>query len=129
MSTLAHAIHFTRAGDFLIARLTVHGLPAGIAKVRVKSNAAELMDIVIYKQLIFPKIWKLLYFWVPLRRGLRGRGYGTIFLKAICSRLEQEGTKRLVGRMSGDKDRLARWYGRQGFRVNRETGDLVLEMG
>lgn len=58
----------------------------------------------------------------------RGNGHGTELLRAICTDADAERVALWLNVVSSgplDRDALVAWYGRYGFRLNRESGYLV----
>lgn len=90
---------------------------------------AELADIQIYDRA--PNSSQLLQMLSPklFPRNFRDKGIGFLLLNAVSDYLRNSGITRIEGTMSGDIDRLARWYGKAGFAVDQESNTISKELG
>src|SRR5687767_2245404 len=100
-----HHIEFFDGKTLVTARLSISGRPGGHAKVVIKGDTAELVDIVIYQRPLRPVLERCVLFWE--NRQLRGQGLGTSLLNGVRKHLEGRGIRRIIGTMNGNTERLA----------------------
>jgi GNAT superfamily N-acetyltransferase len=109
-------IDFDPSDEFPTAHLYFEGRVVGHAHIKLHDTTAVLVDIVVVESL--PNRNPLLAF-LGFRTHLRNRGIGSILLEQLCIRLALLGIREISGVMEGDVDRLAKWYGRNGFAIDQ----------
>ena len=123
-----YELEFCTGDTYVTAWLKLNGLPVGHAKLSLRDNTAELADIYIYSSA--PNSSPIIRWLSPklFTRNFRGKGIGSLLLNAVCDHLRCSGTKRIVGTMSGDLNRLAHWYRKAGFAVDQDSKTISKEL-
>lgn len=123
-----YELEFSTGDNYVTAWIKLNRRTVGCAKLLLHDKVAELADIQISDnapnpsrllQLLSPKLFA---------KNFRGKGIGSLFLNAVCDHLRCSGIKRIEGTMSGDIDRLARWYGKAGFEVDQVSKAISKEL-
>jgi ribosomal protein S18 acetylase RimI-like enzyme len=106
------------------ARIYQGDLPIGYAFIDVDGDQAELVDILIYDRAPHPNA---LFHFLGARMNYRRKGFGSIFLREIVTRLGAAGVRHLWGQIEGG-DYLPRWYRSIGFTVDELTHQIRMEI-
>ncbi len=113
-----YQLEFCTGDNYVTAWIKLNRRPVGCAKLLLHESIAELADIQIFNRV---PILSRLFQTFPLSlfaKDFRCRGIGSLFLSAVCDHLRNSGISRIEGTMSGDIERLTRWYRRAGFEVD-----------
>ena len=123
-----YELEFSTGDNYVTAWIKLNRLPVGYAKLSLRANIANLEDIHISSNAPNSSALLRLFFPKLFTRNFRGKGIGSLFLNAVCDHLRCSGIKRIEGTMSGDIDRLARWYGKAGFEVDQVSKSIGKEL-
>lgn len=126
----SYRLEIARIGALVVGRLLLpSGVSVGKATLLIEGSSAKLADIVIAKSVPSgnPLAQLLALSW--FRRNYRGRGLGSVLLKAVTEYLASTEVRKIHGTMVGDLPRLIRWYRREGFVVDVNSHTISKELG
>ncbi len=126
----SYRLEIARIGALVVGRLLLpSGVSVGKATLLIEGSTAKLADIVIAKSV---PSGNPLAQWLALswfNRNYRGRGLGSVLLRAVAEYLASIEVRKIHGTMVGDLPRLIRWYRREGFVVDESSHAISKELG
>lgn len=126
----SYRLEIARIDALVVGRLKLpSGVSVGKAVLSIDGSTATLADIVIANSV--PSGNRLIQLIAPswFHRNYRGRGLGSVLLKAVTEYLASTEVRKIHGAMVGDLPRLIRWYRREGFVVDENSHAISKELG